>query len=168
MSAVRALLSPNQLRPVHRTTDRRKLRLEAQGSSGSGNTNVLILNLSKTGILLEITGTLGEGETIEIDFPGAVGVPAVVKWSSGQLFGCEFKEPISIATVSAALIRASYEPPSLTNASTPTGVAGLADGPLQETRVAGRCSLATKLRWTISLAVLSWSPIIVAVSLASR
>ncbi len=164
MTAVRALLDPKSFRSAHR----RKLRLQAQGLAASGSTDVLILDVSTTGLLLETAGELGKGETIELDIPEAFGVRAVVKWSSGQLFGCEFKDPISIAAVSAVLLRAPYEPPRSWEASVPADVAELADDLFNESGAEGELSFGVKMRWILGLALLSWTAIISAVSLAWR
>jgi len=129
---------------------------------------VLILDVSTTGFLLETAGDLCKGETIELDIPEAVGVRAVVKWSSGQLFGCEFNEPISIAAVSAAVLRAPYEAPSSWEAPAPADVAELADDLFDGSRAEGELSFAVKMRWILGLALLSWTVIFATVALAWR
>lgn len=85
---------------------RRKLRLEASGALASGTaTDVLIHNVSATGLLLESAVSLATGERIEIDLPHAGSAGARVVWTSGNLFGCQFDAPISAAALSAAQLR---------------------------------------------------------------
>lgn len=110
MAAVRGQLDPKTLGSNRRAGVRRKLRLEAHGSTSSERTDVMILDVSTTGVLLETTGDLSAGETIELELPGETGITAVVKWSSGQLYGCQFGAPVSDAVVSAALLRAPHYP----------------------------------------------------------
>ena len=92
---------------------RRTLRLEVQGALPSGDpTNVLVHNVSATGLLLESASALAVGETIGIDLPHAGVIRAAVIWASGSLFGCQFDVPISPAALSAAQLRSAAEPSS--------------------------------------------------------
>jgi len=85
---------------------RRQLRLAAQGQTAiGGSTDVLIHNVSATGLLLESRVVLAAGDRIEIDLPHARTTGARVIWSSGVLYGCQFDAPISVATLSAAQLR---------------------------------------------------------------
>jgi transcriptional regulator with XRE-family HTH domain len=87
---------------------RRTLRLETQGALASGHaTNVMLHNVSATGLLLESTVALAVGETLEIDLPHAGAKPARVIWASGALYGCQFDTPISVAALSAAQLRSA-------------------------------------------------------------
>lgn len=87
---------------------RRKLYLEAQGAIQSGGAaDVLIHNISATGLLLESQAGLSVDERIEIELPQAGATRARIVWASGQLFGCEFDMPISAATLSAAQLRSA-------------------------------------------------------------
>lgn len=89
---------------------RRTLRLDAQGATGSGSAaDVLIHNISTTGMLLESTVALAIDERIEIDLPEIGGTWAHVIWSSGNLSGCQFDTPISAAALSAAQLRGHAE-----------------------------------------------------------
>ncbi len=87
---------------------RRTLRLPAEGSLVSGAaTNVLIHNVSATGLLLESRLPIEIGETITIDLPHAGLTSARVVWKSGALAGCQFDRPVSDATLSAAQLRSA-------------------------------------------------------------
>ncbi|WP_137753934.1 helix-turn-helix domain-containing protein [Sphingopyxis sp. L1A2A] len=86
---------------------RRKLRLQLQGTGASGvEVEVLVHNISATGLLLEGEATLALGDAIEIGLPDAGATRARVIWASGSLYGCQFDTPISPATLSAAQLRA--------------------------------------------------------------
>lgn len=112
MTAVPALLDAKSTHTNRRKSSRRKLHLPTLGSLASGSADVLILNVSTTGLLLETAAELAKGEVIELELPDGIAAQAVVKWTSGRLFGCEFKEPISIAAISAALLQAPSHPGS--------------------------------------------------------
>jgi transcriptional regulator with XRE-family HTH domain len=85
---------------------RRRLRLEARGATASGDpAEVLVHNLSATGLLLETAAALAIGERIAIELPHAGATEARVVWTSERLFGCEFDAPISAAALSAAQLR---------------------------------------------------------------
>lgn len=104
--SLRAKLESEPDRDERRSSSRRKLRLEAGGSSASaGEAFVVIHDLSEEGLLIESPIPLAEGETLEVALPEAGTARAAVTWSSGHFFGCRFVTPISTAVVSAALLR---------------------------------------------------------------
>jgi hypothetical protein len=149
MPAINAQLDPKAVGSKRRAAPRRKLHLPAEGITTSGTSNVLILDMSTTGVLLRTAADLSQGETIELNIPEAVGARAVVRWSSGQVFGCKFREPISKAALSAALLRAPPSgPPVSRDAFASQNIPPLADD-------AG-------LAWVIGLALLSWGVVIAA------
>jgi hypothetical protein len=161
MTAVRALLDHKAASSSRRAAARRKLHLQAHGSTYLGGTDVFVLDLSSTGLLLETTGDLSKGETIELDMPEASGVRAVVKWSSGRLFGCEFTKPISVSAISAALLRASPTLPKGRTEYASENEVALADG-LSELADQNDLSFAAKARGILTIALLCWIPIIAA------
>ena len=167
MTAVRALLDPKTLSSTRRTATRRKLRLHAEGSASSGTAEVLILDISTTGLLLETAADLVKGETIELDLPEAVGVRAVVKWTSGRLFGCQFRDPLSNASVSSALLRAPFETSRSAEAAAPSKTFE-ADDDLEDSVLEHELTFSVKLRWIVGLALLSWAFVAATVSLAWR
>lgn len=93
-----------------RYTSRRTLRLKS-AVSDSG-IEVLIHDLSLTGMLVETQQDLGSGETIFVDLPERGPTSASVVWSSGHFHGCVFEQSIAAATVSAALLRSPAEIPN--------------------------------------------------------
>ena len=93
-----------------RRDPRRVLHLEAEGALPSGaRTNVRVHNVSTTGLLLESTIRLTIGERIEIDLPHAAATWARVIWTSDDLSGCQFEQPITPAVLSAAQLRSAPE-----------------------------------------------------------
>lgn len=87
---------------------RRRLRLEAQGSSTTGEKGLVVVhNISSTGLLVESSIALSQGERIDIDLPLVGPTQASVVWEGGGFFGCEFAAPISAAAISAAQLRAT-------------------------------------------------------------
>ncbi len=89
---------------------RRTLRLEARGALASGDAaDVLVHNVSATGLLLECKVALASGARIGIDLPHAGETPAEVVWTSGELVGCRFDTPISAAALSAVQLRSAVE-----------------------------------------------------------
>jgi len=89
-----------------RGTARHQMRLRVRGAPGSGEAaDVLIHNLSATGLLLESASRLAVGDEIVVELPESATCTAKVVWTSGQFFGCAFDRPLSASTVSAAQLR---------------------------------------------------------------
>jgi len=103
-----------------RYATRRTLRMTAATSrsndadlasqASSGTPNVLIHNLSTTGLLLETAEQLEEGERFDITLPEIDTAEVIVIWRSGLLYGCEFTTPVSTGVVSATLLRSPTKP----------------------------------------------------------
>src|SRR5690242_9872879 len=82
-----------------RSVARRRLQLNAPGTTGSGGTNnVLIHDISESGVLLQTSAPLAIGERLQIELPHAGLTSAKVVWQSGQLRGCQFERLISNAS----------------------------------------------------------------------
>lgn len=89
-----------------RGAPRHQMRLRVRGAPPAGEaTDVLIHNLSPTGLLIESTQHLAVGDEIVVELPEAATSTAKVVWASGQFFGCAFDRPLSAAAVSAAHLR---------------------------------------------------------------
>jgi hypothetical protein len=86
-----------------RSQGRRRLHLESS-LSASGD-EVLVHDISTTGVLLETAAKLQPFESLQFDLPEVGAMQAVVVWNSGPFFGCEFASPIPRAAISAALLR---------------------------------------------------------------
>ena len=109
-----AVIDPRAAR-TRRSRERRKLRLIAEGSaSGAPELQVVILNISQSGLLIETNAALTVGELLEVEVPQAGTSEAEVVWNAGMRFGCQFTTPISKAALSAAEL---LSPP---NHGTPT------------------------------------------------
>lgn len=68
--------------------------------------DVVIHNLSTTGLLMETDADLSQGEAFIVEVPHAGPVRATVVWAGERMFGCTFEQAITPAAVSAALLRA--------------------------------------------------------------
>jgi hypothetical protein len=91
---------------------RRTLRLAADtwslaGKSSSGT----IYDVSRSGMLVDCELDLPVGDNLSVELPYAGRVTAKVVWREGSITGCEFEKPISMAAVSACLLRAEPELP---------------------------------------------------------
>lgn len=116
MAALTAYMDTARAVANERGAARRTLRLEVQGSTPAGDaSNVLVHNMSETGLLIETAAPLAIGESFEVVMPDAGVLPAVVVWVGGGFFGCRFENPVPTATVSAALLRAPALSPSPTD-----------------------------------------------------
>lgn len=68
--------------------------------------NVVIQNISTSGLLLEASAGLAEGDLFEVRLP-LMASPSVARvvWHEETLFGCHFETAIPQAAISAALLR---------------------------------------------------------------
>lgn len=102
---ISAQLEPRLHLENRRYAPRRSLRI---GSALDGfDEEVVIHDLSTTGLLLETSGDLTDGERLLVDLPERGPTPATVMWSKGRFFGCRFDDGISAYAVSAALLKSS-------------------------------------------------------------
>lgn len=102
---IQAQLNRRRQSRDQRSDVRRKMRLSAAGKTGAGQSEVLIHDLSTTGLLLQTDVALAVGEVIEVALP-RTGVREIeIAWSSGSFFGCRFLQPVSPAAVGAALLQ---------------------------------------------------------------
>lgn len=85
------------------------LRLSADTPASTG-VPVVIHDLSVFGILIETRPELAVGTTLDIELPEAGSQSAKVIWRRAGLIGCEFEQPISNASLSAALLRSNFGP----------------------------------------------------------
>jgi transcriptional regulator with XRE-family HTH domain len=82
---------------------RRELHLRLESLSGKqARANVVVLDISQTGLLLQTSMNLAAGETLQINLPHSGFRAAQVVWAGGEFVGCRFEEPINTATLSAA------------------------------------------------------------------
>lgn len=82
----------------------------------TGETEVLVHNISQLGMVLETDEPFAIGDPINIKLPQSGGARARVAWTSGPLIGFDFDRPISRVTLDAARLRGAV-------AVTPDGIA---------------------------------------------
>jgi transcriptional regulator with XRE-family HTH domain len=108
-----------------RFTARRKLHLQSKLISGEGlGLSVEVLDLSLSGMLLKSGNRLGLSEKILVQFDPAVQRAASIVWSSDQLYGCRFDQPLSKGQLSAALLRSTSAPSPLLSSAPHFGPSG--------------------------------------------
>ena len=90
-----------------RVSERRELKLRARGAApSSGDTaDVVVRNLSATGLLIETAAEFSVGDQLEVDLPDTPRSAARVVWAGKDLFGCAFDRPLSRSALSAARLR---------------------------------------------------------------
>lgn len=94
-----------------RRSTRRYLPLLVEGRTSDGRRlAVQIYNISETGLLMECDADPKPGDRIEVDLPHAGMVSAKIVWTSGLLFGCQFRKPLSAAALSAVQLRSAATP----------------------------------------------------------
>jgi transcriptional regulator with XRE-family HTH domain len=96
------------------TTDnrapRRQLRLEAAARTPGGTTTqVLIHNVSESGLLIETSAKLAEAERFDVVLPDGGPTAAIVVWHSVKLYGCRFAEPLAAWELDALQRRSEAE-----------------------------------------------------------
>ena len=136
-----------------RYSQRRTLQLQA---SVAGDEDVIIHDISHTGLLLETSTLLTERQTLNVELPEAGMVEAKVVWRSSRFIGCRFTQPIPQAAISAALLRnpiAPSEPPVDDRAWESLL------GAVEETDREDTLSFGTKLRVILGMSVLLWAAI---------
>lgn len=109
-----AHISPPALPSERRGTQRRIVTFGFDTLDTQNNIRILLLNLSRTGLLLQTTAKLEPGEIIELEIPEAGLVNAKIMRRTGDQYGAMFDTPISQAAVSAVLLAApaSATPPT--------------------------------------------------------
>ena len=102
---------------------RRSVRRALKLGAGVAGETVTIRDISLTGMLLETPTPMLVGASFEVELPHAGTIAALIVWSSGEFYGCEFERPISPAAVSAA--RLQSEPNDDGASATPDPLAEL-------------------------------------------
>lgn len=125
--------------------------------AGSGE-EVVVHDLSATGILIETGAKLRRSARIEVELPEVGATVARVVWRSGDFFGCEFARPIPKAVLSAALLRNPFDAPAVAQPS---------EISFDENEDAGefiddRAPFAVRLRVILGSAILLWALILCA------
>lgn len=140
-----------------RYASRRALRLGATLSDRG--VEVLIHDLSPTGLLIETAQSLTKGETLFVDLPERGPTAASVAWSSGRFYGCAFELSIPAAAVSAALLRSPALKPGAESGLDITQLQALAAEVEAAPAIDDRYSLRTRGLVLVSLLAVSWGAI---------
>lgn len=101
--ALAAHFEDSEPRSECRRSHRRALKLGASAAAEP----VTILNISKTGMLLESPAAMLIGTTFSVVLPHVGSFIAQVVWNRGEFYGCEFDRPMSVADLSAAILLGS-------------------------------------------------------------
>ena len=139
-----------------RAAPRRKLRLGSTLSEGGQD--VVIHDLSVTGVLLQTSAKLEPFDDLEIDLPEVGPTNAFVVWSSGEYFGCEFARPIPRAAISAALLRSPIAP-------APPAPAEAEVLELEDEAQPDKLSLPIRMRVIVGVSIALWTAILWAAGL---
>ena len=131
----------------------KRRRLSLDSTIQATRANVVIHDLSSTGLLIETAADLAVLDDLEIRLPEVGFTPASVIWNSGRYFGCQFKETISQAAISAALLRS---PPARQPEPGPSANEALEPVEFED----DRASFGVRLRVIFGSAILLWGLII--------
>jgi PilZ domain len=135
---------------------RRALRLDSVVADSGAE--IVIHDISATGLLIETAQDLAEGETLLIDLPERGATAATIVWRSGHFFGCRFELSIPVAAVSAALLRS---PGAASRSSEPMQLPGtVADATIEVEEACppdDRYPLRTRALAVVGLAGLTWA-----------
>ncbi len=94
-----------------RAAVRKTLRLLVNAELSGDAVQAEIRNLSESGLLVETTADLLNGEILYLELPETEVIKAAVIWSRGRFFGCEFRTSLPKSVVSAALLLSPNKPP---------------------------------------------------------
>lgn len=101
-SPLKALLSAD-LRDAQRHT----LRLATSARTADRAAEVLIHNLSESGLSFETDAAIKIGEIVLVELPFIGAIEGKATWQKSRQFGIEFLTPVSNSDLSAALLRQS-------------------------------------------------------------
>jgi hypothetical protein len=140
-----------------RSSPRRRLNLGVAGSTRSmSDVEVVVHDLSVTGLLIEAAVDLQAGDELTVEIPGPGPVDAVVVWKSGNYFGCEFARHIPNAAISAASLRSAPDPrPQDDVAPSPVPPLSTSESTYRENELSPRGKLLTLL----GLSLAAWAVI---------
>ena len=146
-----------------RTSPRRTLRLEStlvlEGES------VTIHDISNTGLLLETSASLAEGQRLDVDLPEIGLAKATVVWASARFFGCRFTSPVSKAAVSAALLRSPVARADQASGERAWETLGAQLADPRPAADPGELSFAVKMRVILGASLALWAIILWALGL---
>lgn len=89
-----------------RGSDRRELRLSITAAlPDEAELAATIHDLSESGFLLETQARLSPDQPFQLFLPLAGAVEATVVWNTEHFYGCQFREKVARAAISAALLK---------------------------------------------------------------
>ena len=138
-------------------TDRRgwtRRRISLVSSLQATEGGVTIHDVSTTGLLIETSTDLSILDDLDIDLPEVGFTPALVMWSSGNFYGCQFKDQISQAAISAALLKS---PAARLDQPKPTKPASVEDFEPESVAEDGKASFTVRLRVILGSAIILWA-----------
>lgn len=95
-----------------RRTARRSLILDAVAHKDEDQVSEIVIhNLSQTGLLMESSAKFELGEIFYLHLPEVGATPAQVRREDNGRYGCEFLAPVGKVVLSAALLRSAFELP---------------------------------------------------------
>lgn len=93
-----------------RGKQRRAMRLRlGQAWAGDRAVDIILHDLSVTGLLIETAAEFSVGDVIQLDVPESGTVDTEIVWHSENFYGCQFRREISNKAISAALLKSSLE-----------------------------------------------------------
>lgn len=102
-----------------RGAPRRVVKFGFEFAGPSSASRILILNLSRTGMLLQTSADIAIDEDIALEIPEAGLIEAKIVRKNDDQFGAVFLKPISQAAVSAVLLAAPASPAEVNAAPAP-------------------------------------------------
>lgn len=95
-----------------RRTARRALILDAVAHSGENEASEIVIhNLSQSGLLIESQADFAVGEIFYLHLPEIGATPAQVRRKDDNRYGCEFLAPVAKLVISAALLKSDFGMP---------------------------------------------------------
>ena len=154
-----ARIEASDINADRRRANRRVLRLQVAGMmSDRPGEDVLIHDLSASGLLIETSADLAVGARLEIELPEAGRREARVVWGDGRYFGCQFGSPVATAALSAAQLRN----PAASVEKFQAAFVGSGEAPI------ARLPLATRFAVVGALAVGAWALVLAPVAVATH
>lgn len=146
-----------------RWSNRRLLTLQVPGAvPDQPGADVLVHDLSLTGLLIETSAELADGACLEIDLPQAGPTVASVMWGTGRFYGCRFDTPIGARALSAALLKDPLGPAAAPPPETPPA----AKAPTAQ--AVDRPPPPTRKRLIGAMALAGWLLVLMPILVASR
>ena len=100
------MLETGNIRNARRAQRRATDAPSTMRTDGGDPVDVLVLDLSRSGIRIMTDADLGIGQEISIGLAGAGVTRAFVTWARGGEYGCAFERPIGVEDEAAAFSRA--------------------------------------------------------------